>query len=225
MAALDAAIHEKYRTFTMWLDGRVKPGHDNGRAHYFIDGIEGGNPSPLTWNSKVLDAVFVGPRLHADGGGGACWDLRRLVFIASISMGLCCSAFEAVGQTPLLPFEISGDAVLKPLGGLKGDERRGEEIVRDRRVGNCLICHQFPFRNEPFQGDIGPAMKGAGTRLTAGQIRLRLIDESLLNPATVMPPYYRIENLTNVAPEYAGLPGLTEQQIEDVVSYLASLRQ
>jgi hypothetical protein len=34
MAALDAAIHEKHRTFNMLLDGRVKPGHDNGRSHY-----------------------------------------------------------------------------------------------------------------------------------------------------------------------------------------------
>jgi len=134
--------------------------------------------------------------------------------------------FEAaLGQTPLLPFEVSGDAVLKPLGSLKGDERRGEEIVRDRRVGNCLICHQFPFKDEPFQGDIGPAMMGIGTRLTAAQIRLRLIDESVINPGTVMPPYYRIENLTNVAPEYAGLPGLTAQEIEDVAAYLASLKQ
>jgi hypothetical protein len=29
MAALDAAIHEKLSTFNV-LDGRVKPGHDNG---------------------------------------------------------------------------------------------------------------------------------------------------------------------------------------------------
>jgi hypothetical protein len=30
MAALDAAIHGKHRTFNMLLDGRVKCGHDNG---------------------------------------------------------------------------------------------------------------------------------------------------------------------------------------------------
>jgi hypothetical protein len=32
MAALDAAIHEKERAFNRLLDGRVKPGHDNGRS-------------------------------------------------------------------------------------------------------------------------------------------------------------------------------------------------
>jgi L-cysteine S-thiosulfotransferase len=124
----------------------------------------------------------------------------------------------------LVPFEVIGDTVPDALAGLKGNEKRGEEIVRDRRVGNCLICHQFPLKDEPFQGEIGPALEDAGARLTPGQIRLRLIDESLINPRTIMPPYYRVKNLNNVAPEYAGTPGLTAQQIEDVVAYLASLK-
>jgi L-cysteine S-thiosulfotransferase len=133
-------------------------------------------------------------------------------------------AEAASSESTLLPYVVSGDAVLKPLGELKGEAGRGEEIVRDRRIGNCLICHQFPFKDEPFQGEIGPALTGIGTRLTAGEIRLRLIDESVLNTGTVMPPYYRVEKLTNVAPQYAGMPGLTAQQIEDVVAYLASLK-
>ncbi len=125
----------------------------------------------------------------------------------------------------LLPFTLTGDAVEAPLGGLKGDGKRGEAIVLDRRAGNCLICHRLPIGDEPFQGEIGPALSGVGSRLTLGQIRLRLIDESRINPQTLMPPYYRIENLTNAAPEFAGKPGLTAQQIEDVASYLSRLRQ
>src|SRR5208337_4863534 len=46
MAALDAAIHEKHRTFDMLLNGRVKPGHDNGRSCYFIYSLEGRSPWP-----------------------------------------------------------------------------------------------------------------------------------------------------------------------------------
>ncbi len=67
-------------------------------------------------------------------------------------------------------------------------------------------------------------MIGVGARLNEGQIRLRLVDESILNPATLMPPYYRVSKLTNVAPEYTGQPGLTAQQLEDVVAYLVTLR-
>jgi hypothetical protein len=44
MAALDAVIHEKCDTFNMLLDGRVKPGHDNGRSRYFIHSLESGDP-------------------------------------------------------------------------------------------------------------------------------------------------------------------------------------
>jgi sulfur-oxidizing protein SoxX len=96
-------------------------------------------------------------------------------------------------------------------------------VVVDRRSGNCLICHRFPIPDQPFQGEIGPPMAGVGDRLSAGQIRLRLIDQSRLNPSTLMPPYYRVEGLTNVAPEYRGRPALDAQALEDVVAYLTTL--
>ncbi len=37
-------------------------------------------------------------------------------------------------------------------------------------------------------------------------------------------PYYRIDGLTRVAPAFQGKPVLTAEQIEDVVAYLATLR-
>jgi L-cysteine S-thiosulfotransferase len=138
-------------------------------------------------------------------------------FAAVSGRGMACAESLA-----LAPFSVTGDAVDKPLEGLKGDATRGEEIVRDRRIGNCLICHRLPFPNELFQGEIGPELTGIGARLTEGQIRLRLIDESSISPQTIMPPYYRVKDLNNVAPEYLGLPGLSAQQLEDVVAYLSS---
>jgi sulfur-oxidizing protein SoxX len=128
------------------------------------------------------------------------------------------------GAASLLDYTVRGDAVPAPLGGLSGDVDRGRAIVADRRLGNCLICHQFPLSDQPFQGEVGPPMAGVGARLSAGQIRLRLIDQSRLNPRTLMPPYYRVDGLTDVAPEYRGEPALTAQQIEDVVAYLVTLQ-
>lgn len=125
----------------------------------------------------------------------------------------------------LLAFEVVGDAVPAPLGGLEGDPAQGRDIVLDRRAGNCLICHSLPDADEPFQGEIGPPLAGVGERLSRGQIRLRLIDQSRIEPTTVMPPYYRTEGLTNVAPEHPGRPALDAQQIEDVVAYLAGLTE
>jgi sulfur-oxidizing protein SoxX len=139
-------------------------------------------------------------------------------------IGLGAALLAVSPATALEPFAVVGDAIPAPLGGLTGDVRRGEALLRNRERGNCLICHQGADPSEPFQGSIGPPLAGIGARLDAGQIRLRLVDASLLNPQTVMPPYFRTENLHDVAPAFRGKPALSAQEIEDVVSYLATLR-
>ncbi len=42
---------------------------------------------------------------------------------------------------------------------------------------------------------------------------------------TIMPPYYRTDGLARVAPLFRGKPILTAEQIEDVVAFLATLRE
>jgi sulfur-oxidizing protein SoxX len=145
----------------------------------------------------------------------------------TILWGFAATAADAQTQKtgPLLAYEQRGDAVPEPLGGLKGDPERGKAVVLDRRRGNCLICHVFPIDGQPFQGGIGPPMAGVASRLSEGQIRLRLIDQSRINRQTIMPPYYRVGGLTNVAPEYEGRPALEAQEIEDVVAYLSGLTE
>ncbi len=142
--------------------------------------------------------------------------------VASFALALLVT-HASQASANVVDFVVRDDAVSAPLDGLAGNARRGELIVRDRRVGNCLICHSVPIDDEAFPGDIGPPLAGVGKRLQPGQLRLRLIDSSRLNPATLMPPYYRIDRLTDVAPEYAGTPALDAQQIEDVVAYLSTL--
>jgi sulfur-oxidizing protein SoxX len=71
---------------------------------------------------------------------------------------------------------------------------------------------------------MGPDLTGTGARWSEGQLRLRMVDASGINPDTIMPPYYRIEGLRRVAPAYRGKPILTTEQIEDVVAFLTTLR-
>ncbi len=151
--------------------------------------------------------------------------MKRLAagLLSAISSAALIAADGQAVAEELLPFEIHGDAVPKALGGLSGDAQRGKQIILDRRKGNCLICHTFPIEDEPFQGAIGPPMSGVARRLSEGQIRLRMIDQSRINPKTAMPPYYRTKGLADVAPEYEGRPALSAQEIEDVVAYLATL--
>jgi sulfur-oxidizing protein SoxX len=120
--------------------------------------------------------------------------------------------------------EIVGDAIPRSLTGQPGDAARGRALVVDRQRGLCLLCHTGPFPEERFQGTLAPDMAGAGARWSEGQLRLRIVDSGRLNPDTVMPSYYRIEGLTRVARAWEGRPVLNAQEIEDVISFLQTLR-
>lgn len=73
-------------------------------------------------------------------------------------------------------------------------------------------------------GNLAQPLSGVGARLGAGQLRLRIVDASLLNRDTIMPAYYRVSGLNQVAAAYRGRPILSAQQVEDVVAYLLTLR-
>lgn len=120
--------------------------------------------------------------------------------------------------------EIVGDAIPKSLTGQPGDAARGRTIVANRSVGLCLLCHSGPIAEERFQGDLAPSLAGAGTRWSAGQLRLRIVDGSRLNADTIMPPYYRTTGLQRVARNFEGKTILTAAQVEDVVAYLVTLK-
>jgi L-cysteine S-thiosulfotransferase len=118
----------------------------------------------------------------------------------------------------------ASDSLPSPLEGAAGEAARGKAIVLDRHVGLCLLCHSGPFPEERFQGDLAPSLAGVGARLSAGQIRLRIVDASRVNPQTIMPAYFRTEGLTRVAPSQRGKTVLSAQQIEDVVAFLVTLK-
>ena len=111
------------------------------------------------------------------------------------------------------------------LTGSRGDPARGRAIVASRQIGLCLLCHSGPFPEERFQGNLAPDLRGAGARWSEAQLRLRIVDSSRINPATIMPAYYRTEGLTRVAPAWQGKPVLSAGQIEDVVAFLLTLRE
>ena len=136
----------------------------------------------------------------------------------------CCAAFGTMARAQSAPYKIVDDAIPVSLTGAKGDAARGRAIVANHALGLCLLCHSGPFPEDKFQGNIAPNLKGAGSRSTEGQLRLRLVDATKLNPDTIMPPYYRIDGLKRVAPAFQGKPVLSAEQIEDVVAYLVTLR-
>jgi sulfur-oxidizing protein SoxX len=130
----------------------------------------------------------------------------------------------AAAQPPVA-YQIVGDAIPASLTGHPGDPVRGRAIVVDRTRGLCLLCHAGPFPDQPFQGNLSPDLTGTGDRYSVGQLRLRIVDGHVLNPDTIMPSYYRVDGLTRVGAAFQGRTLLDAAEIEDVVAFLATLRQ
>jgi sulfur-oxidizing protein SoxX len=131
---------------------------------------------------------------------------------------------QGQGAQALRTYVVVGDAIPESLTGKPGDAARGRALVPER-TSTCILCHSGPFPEQKFQGDLAPGLNGAGSRWSEGQLRLRLVDASSLNPATIMPSYYRVDGLDRVGPAWRGKPILSAEQIEDMVAYLATLRE
>ncbi len=144
---------------------------------------------------------------------------------ATAVLVLAAAVLEQARAQELRPFAIVGDAIPEPLTGTKGDPARGRAIVVDRQRGLCLLCHAGPFPEQRFQGDLAPDLRGVGSRWSEGQLRLKLVDSRRLNPATIMPPYYSTDGLIRVGRAWQGKPVLSAEQIEDVVTFLATLTE
>jgi sulfur-oxidizing protein SoxX len=113
------------------------------------------------------------------------------------------------------------DGIESPLAAA-GDPARGREIFVSREGGHCVLCHAVP--GVAIAGDVGPSLAGVGSRLSAPQIRLRIVDITRVNPTAAMPAFHRTEGLVRVAPQYVGKPALDGRQVEDLVAYLGTLR-
>jgi sulfur-oxidizing protein SoxX len=122
------------------------------------------------------------------------------------------------------PYRVVSDSMPLPLSDAQADAARGRAIVANRQAGLCLLCHTAPIPEERFQGNIGPDLRGTGSRWSAGQLRLRLADPRRINPESVMPAYFRAEGLTRVGSAWQGKTVLSAAQIEDVIAYLVTLR-
>ncbi len=145
--------------------------------------------------------------------------LKRFGFLV---LCLALLGFPALAQPAL----AQSDELRQPLEpGLVGDATRGRAIVVSRQKGLCLLCHSGPFAEERFQGSLAPSLAGAAARWNVAQLRLRIAESRAVNPDSLMPSYYRIEGLRQVGAAWQDKPILTAQEIEDVVAFLATLRE
>jgi sulfur-oxidizing protein SoxX len=151
--------------------------------------------------------------------------VRASTIVAGAWLTVAAYGWPCMAEEPgVRSYVADGDSIPASLTGVPGDASRGLALVLDR-ANTCILCHSGPFPETRFQGDLAPSLAGTGSRWSEGQLRLRLVDASRLNPATIMPSYYRVEELVNVGPAWRGKPILSAEQIEDIVAYLATLRE
>lgn len=149
---------------------------------------------------------------------------RPIIFPGSLWLALAACALPSAARAEALQhYVVAGDAIPDSLTGALGDPARGRQLIVDRS-STCILCHSGPFPEQKFQGDLAPNLAGAGSRWSEGQLRLRLVDASRLNPITIMPSFYRVDGLDRVGAAWRDKPILSAEQIEDIVAYLATLR-
>jgi sulfur-oxidizing protein SoxX len=126
----------------------------------------------------------------------------------------------APGEAPR--YDLRNGEIAAPLTSAAPDAERGRKILVSRD-SNCILCHAAPETGERFFGNLAPPLSGIGARLTAAQMRARIVDPLYFNKESIMPAYYRVEGFNRVAETYRGKPVLSAEQIEDVIAYLRTL--
>ncbi|MEJ1161907.1 sulfur oxidation c-type cytochrome SoxX [Prosthecomicrobium sp. N25] len=151
--------------------------------------------------------------------------MGRAVRLLAVALAAAAGGASPVRAGDRIPdYVVVGDGIPAPLEGRAGDPLRGRAIVADRTAGLCLMCHAAPIPEVRQQGDLAPDLAGAGSRWTAAQLRLRLVDARRLNPASIMPPTLKLDGLVRVQARFRDRTILDPQAIEDVVAYLETLR-
>lgn len=129
-------------------------------------------------------------------------------------------------------FDDYGLVVESLTGGIPGDPAAGLQIFVARGQGNCIACHEITGVDAAFPGNVGPSLDGAGDRWEMAQLRGIVANAKNTFPDTVMPSFYRTSGFIRPGDAFTGkaatgelTPLLTAQQVEDVVAYLATLKE
>ncbi len=143
--------------------------------------------------------------------------------VAAAVMGTAAFAAEVAPDA----VEFTDDGVKTSLTGVAGNAEEGAKIFKGGKLGNCLACHENKaMSKELFHGNVGPSLDGVASRYTVEQLRAIIVDsKKALTEETVMPGFYSLKVGFKPREEFAGKTVLTAQEVEDVLAYVATLKE
>jgi sulfur-oxidizing protein SoxX len=157
--------------------------------------------------------------------------MKRTLILAAALIG----SGAIVAAQSVSPDDVAYDeygTIAVSLSGVAGDPAAGAEVMSQRGMGNCVACHQVSALSAAFQGNVGPSLDGAGDRWTEAELRGIVANAKLTFPESMMPSFYKVSGFIRAGNAYTGKAAgddfaslLTAQQIEDVVAYLATLKE
>lgn len=152
--------------------------------------------------------------------------MRRIIGAAVIAATTGLAGAAVAGAVGPDDVQFEDGAIAASLTGAPGNAAEGRKVFANRKQGNCLACHQNEdLRAEPFHGEVGPMMDGAGDRWTEAELRGIVVNSKMTFEDTIMPSFYRTTNGARPLGAFEGKTILTAEQVEDVVAYLLTLKE
>jgi sulfur-oxidizing protein SoxX len=154
--------------------------------------------------------------------------MRRILAGVTLAVALAVHPLATwAGEIAPGDVAIEDMKVATSLTGMPGNPEEGAKALANRGLGNCLACHAVSaLSKEQFHGDVAPALDGVADRWSPEELRAIIVDsKQVFTQDTMMPGFYSLNVGINVRKDLVGKTILTAQQVEDVVAFLATLKE
>jgi sulfur-oxidizing protein SoxX len=156
--------------------------------------------------------------------------MKHALGLAAATALLAISAYAQEVKPTEVVFEDG--AVASSLSGTPGNPENGK-VLMNKGSGNCIACHAVTALSElQFHGTVGPTLDGVADRWSEAELRGIVANAKVMFEGSVMPSFYRTEGFTRIGDAFTGkalkgevMPLLTAQEVEDVVSFLMTLKE
>jgi len=150
---------------------------------------------------------------------------RKAFLIIGATAAFAAMATAETTSQDSVAFDDYG-AVEASLTGVAGDAANGRKLFANRKLGNCLACHQNDdLLEQSFHGEVGPSLNGAGDRWSEAELRGIISNPKNTFEGTIMPAFYRTSGFYRNLEKFEGKSILSAQDVEDVLAYVLTLTE